>query len=67
MAGIKEAFETMDTGKKGKINLEELRVGLKKLGHQIPDPDLQILVESVSITTDLGLIAPRAQHDYSSS
>lgn len=39
----------MDTGKRGKINLEELRVGLQKLGQQIPDPDLQILVESVSI------------------
>lgn len=49
VAGIKEAFEMMDTGKRGKINLEELRVGLQKLGQQIPDPDLQILVESVSI------------------
>lgn len=49
MAGIKEAFEMMDTGKRGKINLEELRVGLQKLGQQIPDPDLQILVEAVSI------------------
>lgn len=49
MAGIKEAFEMMDTGKRGKINLDELRVGLQKLGQQIPDPDLQILVEAVSI------------------
>ena len=39
----------MDTGKRGKINLEELRVGLQKLGQQIPDADLQILVESVSV------------------
>lgn len=39
----------MDTGKRGKINLDELRAGLQKLGQQIPDPDLQILVESVRI------------------
>lgn len=49
MAGIKEAFEMMDNGKKGKVNLEELRIGLQKLGQQIPDPDLQILMEAVSI------------------
>lgn len=46
---MKEAFEMMDTGKKGKINLEELKDGLQKLGHQIPDADLQILMEAVSI------------------
>lgn len=49
VAGIKEAFEMMDIGKRGKISIDELRNGLKKLGHQIPDADLQILMESVSI------------------
>ena len=49
VAGIKEAFEVMDTGKRGKINLEELRMGLQKLGQQIPDADLQILVEAVRL------------------
>ena len=38
----------MDTNNKGKINIDELRVGLNKLGHQIPDADLQILMEAVS-------------------
>ncbi|GFZ18168.1 calmodulin-domain protein kinase 7 [Actinidia rufa] len=37
------AFDMMDTNKRGKINLEELRTGLQKLGHQIPDADLQSL------------------------
>lgn len=49
VAGIKEAFDKMDTNKRGKINLEELRVGLQKIGHQIPDADLQILMQAVCI------------------
>ena len=44
VAGIKEGFQLMDTGNKGKINMDELRVGLHKLGHQIPEQDLQILM-----------------------
>ncbi|KAE8728374.1 Calcium-dependent protein kinase 30 [Hibiscus syriacus] len=51
-AGIKEAFDVMDTGKRGKINLEELRAGLQKLGQQIPDADLQILVEAADADGD---------------
>lgn len=47
VAGIKEAFDMMDVEKKGKIHLEELRTGLQKIGHQIPDSDLQILMEAV--------------------
>ena len=47
VAGIKDAFEMMDVEKRGKINLEELRSGLQKLGQQIPEADLQILMEAV--------------------
>ncbi|XP_021728997.1 calcium-dependent protein kinase 8-like [Chenopodium quinoa] len=49
VAGIKEAFDAMDTGKTGKINLEQLRVGLQKLGHHIPDADLQILMDAADV------------------
>lgn len=49
VAGIKEAFDMMDTNKRNKINLEELRIGLQKLGHHVPDADLQILMEAVSM------------------
>ncbi|KAL9260502.1 Calcium-dependent protein kinase 8-like protein [Drosera capensis] len=52
VAGIKEAFGKMDTGKRGKINMEELRVGLHKLGHQVADADLQTLVESADVDGD---------------
>lgn len=50
-AGIKEGFQVMDTCNRGKINIDELRVGLHKLGHQVPDEDLLILMEAVSIIT----------------
>ncbi|KAJ4840680.1 Calcium-dependent protein kinase 32 [Turnera subulata] len=46
VAGIKEVFQMMDTSNKGKITIDELRVGLHKLGHQVPDSDLQILMEA---------------------
>ncbi|KAE8711345.1 Calcium-dependent protein kinase 7 [Hibiscus syriacus] len=52
VAGIKEAFEMMDTELRGKITLEELRTGLQKLGQQIPDADLQILVKSADVDGD---------------
>ena len=51
IAGIKETFETMDVNKKGKINLEELKIGLQKLGQSVPDSDLQLLMEAVSTVT----------------
>ncbi|XP_058073634.1 calcium-dependent protein kinase 20-like [Magnolia sinica] len=45
-AGIKEMFQMMDTNNQGQITLEELKVGLQKIGQQVPDPDLQILMEA---------------------
>lgn len=50
MAGIKQGFDLMDTSKQGKINIAELKAGLQKLGQQIPDADLQILMDAVCIT-----------------
>ncbi|KAG5517551.1 hypothetical protein RHGRI_038075 [Rhododendron griersonianum] len=52
VAGIKEAFDKMDINKRGKINLEELRIGLQKIGHQIPDADLQILMQAADVDGD---------------
>lgn len=52
VAGIKEAFNKMDVENRGKINLDELRNGLHKVGHQIPDADLQILMEAADIDGD---------------
>ncbi|KAM7278002.1 hypothetical protein ACFE04_005136 [Oxalis oulophora] len=52
VAGLKEAFEMMDTSKRGKINLEELRSGLQKLGQNIPESDLQTLMEAADVDGD---------------
>ncbi|KAK3205266.1 hypothetical protein Dsin_019312 [Dipteronia sinensis] len=52
VAGIKDAFENMDTNKRGKINLEELRVGLQKIGQHIPEADLQILMNAADVDGD---------------
>ncbi|KAK4419575.1 Calcium-dependent protein kinase [Sesamum alatum] len=52
VAGIKEAFDVMDTEKRGKVNLEELKTGLKNLGHQIPDTDIQILMDAADVDGD---------------
>lgn len=38
----------MDTSQRGKINIDELKIGLQKLGHAIPQDDLQILMDAVS-------------------
>ncbi|KAM7524527.1 hypothetical protein LguiA_014429 [Lonicera macranthoides] len=52
VADIKEGFQVMDTGNKGKINIEELKAGLEKLGHQVPDADLQILMDAGDVDKD---------------
>ncbi|GAB4835229.1 Calcium-dependent protein kinase 8 [Ancistrocladus abbreviatus] len=49
VAGLKETFEAMDTYKRGRINKEDLRAGLIKLGHQVADTDLQILMEAADV------------------
>ncbi|KDP22101.1 hypothetical protein JCGZ_25932 [Jatropha curcas] len=52
VAGLKEAFEMMDTTQRGKINIEELRIGLQRLGQQIPDADLRILMDAADVDGD---------------
>ncbi|KAH6779173.1 calcium-dependent protein kinase 32 [Perilla frutescens var. hirtella] len=52
VAGIKEGFRLMDTCNKGKIDINELRVGLQKLGHQIPESDLVVLMEACDVDKD---------------
>lgn len=43
----------MDTSQRGKINIDELKIGLQKLGHAIPQDDLQILMDAVSFDLPL--------------
>lgn len=48
VADIKDMFQKMDINNSGKITFEELKLGLHKLGHQVPDSDAKILMEAVS-------------------
>ncbi|KAG6521047.1 hypothetical protein ZIOFF_018113 [Zingiber officinale] len=48
IADIKEMFENMDINKKGQINFDELKYGLRKLGHQVANSDVIALLEAVS-------------------
>ncbi|WCJ33481.1 calcium-dependent protein kinase 32 [Euphorbia peplus] len=52
VAGIKEGFQMMDTSNKGKIDIQDLRIGLEKLGHQISENDVQMLMEAGDLDGD---------------
>ncbi|CAO2831717.1 unnamed protein product [Amaranthus hypochondriacus] len=52
VAGMQEVFELMDTGRRGRIEIDELKVGLRKVGHQISDTDVQILMDAGDVDKD---------------
>ncbi|KAJ7947508.1 putative Calcium-dependent protein kinase [Quillaja saponaria] len=43
---IKEMFDMMDKDKNGTLTFEELKDGLRMIGHPIPDPDVQMLMDA---------------------
>lgn len=47
--GIKEMFHMMDTDKNGNLTFEELKLGLNTTGQHVPDPDVQMLIDAVSL------------------
>lgn len=47
--GIKKLFNTMDIDKNGNLTFEELKDGLTKIGHPVTDPDVQMLIDAVSL------------------
>lgn len=49
--GIKQIFNMMDIDKNGNLSFEELRDGLKKIGHPVTDPDVRMLIDAVSLIT----------------
>ncbi|KAK4372595.1 hypothetical protein RND71_007979 [Anisodus tanguticus] len=52
VAGINDGFKLMDIGNRGKIDMNELKAGLQKLGHQVPDSDVQILMDAGDVDKD---------------
>lgn len=45
--GLKQMFNNMDTDRSGTITVEELKVGLTKLGSRISEAEVQKLMEAV--------------------
>ncbi|KAJ4904067.1 Calcium-dependent protein kinase 14 [Raphanus sativus] len=51
-SGIIEKFQAMDTSNRGKITIQELRLGLRKLGIVVPQDDIQILMDAGDVDRD---------------
>ncbi|KAJ8492692.1 hypothetical protein OPV22_014413 [Ensete ventricosum] len=49
VADIKDMFDKLDINKNGQLTLEDLKYGLHKLGHQMADEDVKILMEAADI------------------
>jgi Ca2+-binding EF-hand superfamily protein len=45
---IKEMIKKMDTDNDGIVSIEELKAGLRNLGSQLGEPEVQMLIEAVS-------------------
>ncbi|KAL6194206.1 hypothetical protein ACLB2K_035290 [Fragaria x ananassa] len=47
--GIRQIFNMMDTDNNGDLTFEELRDGLLKIGHQVTDPDVHMLIDAADV------------------
>lgn len=46
---IKDMFTLMDSDGDGKVTFDELRAGLKKVGSQLAEPEIKLLMDVVYI------------------
>ena len=44
---IRDMFTLMDTDNDGKVSYEELKTGLRKVGSQLAEPEIKMLMEVV--------------------
>ncbi|CAN1171943.1 Calcium-dependent protein kinase 32, partial [Linum perenne] len=51
-ASIKEGFHLIDASNRGKVNIDDLRIGLQKLGHQVTEADIHNLMEAGDVDGD---------------
>lgn len=49
---IRQTFQMMDTDKTGDLTFEDLKHGLQKIGHPLPDPDIQMLMDAADVDGD---------------
>ncbi|KAG8098703.1 hypothetical protein GUJ93_ZPchr0013g34092 [Zizania palustris] len=47
-ADIKDMFDKMDVNNNGKLTFEDFKAGIRKLGNQMPDSDIKMLMDAVS-------------------
>lgn len=52
IAGLKEMFKMIDTDNSGNITVEELKVGLEKVGANLKDSEINGLMQAVSSSPD---------------
>jgi Ca2+-binding EF-hand superfamily protein len=50
IAGLKEMFKMMNTDNSGQINSEELKAGLQRVDANVKDPEIQQLMQAVSLS-----------------
>ena len=48
IGGLKELFKMIDTDNSGTITYEELKDGLKRVGSDLMEPEIQSLMDAVS-------------------
>eukprot|EP00262_Sarcandra_glabra_P016328 TRINITY_DN528_c0_g1_i1.p1 TRINITY_DN528_c0_g1~~TRINITY_DN528_c0_g1_i1.p1 ORF type:complete len:547 (-),score=74.56 TRINITY_DN528_c0_g1_i1:533-2173(-) len=49
---IRDMFKLMDTDNNGKITFEELKAGLQKVGSQLAEPEMQLMMEAADVDGD---------------
>ena len=54
---IKEMFKKIDIDDDGIVTIEELKAGLQKFNTQLAESEVQLLIESVSMTSYLIFIS----------
>lgn len=50
---MRDMFALMDTDNDGKVTYEELKAGLRKVGSQLAEPEMKLLMDVVNITSPL--------------
>lgn len=48
---IRDMFALMDTDNDGKVTYEELKAGLKRVGSQLAEPEIKLLMDVVHIVS----------------
>jgi len=64
IAGLKEMFKMIDTDNSGTITFEELKVGLKKVGANLQESEIQALMQAVSCSANLLQLFIRVKFEW---